>query len=90
MTPLSDYHLTIVVMALAGLMLVLQLIVADLTAIRRRHKAPLTAANSCSARGRAHANTNESTAAFALLELAAMLTTASPGWTNSVSAIGHG
>lgn len=35
----------------------------------------------------AHANTNESIAAFALLALAAMLTAASPGWTNALLAL---
>jgi uncharacterized MAPEG superfamily protein len=91
MPALNDYRITIVVMALAGLLLVLQLIVADLTAIRHRHKAgypiPADSGQFLFRSARAHANTNESIAAFALLALAAVLSAASPGWTNALSAL---
>lgn len=91
MPALSDYRITIAVMALAGLLLVLQLIVADLTAIRHRHKAgypiPADSSQFLFRSARAHANTNESIGAFTLLALAALLVSASPAWTNALSAL---
>ncbi len=85
----ADYRHTVVVMALAGLLLVMQLVVADLTAIRHRHKAgypiPADSGKFIFRAARAHANTNESIAAFALLSLSSMLLSASPPWVNALS-----
>ena len=85
----AEYRPTLIAMALSGLLLVMQLVVADLTAIRHRHKAgyPISADSSkfIFRAARAHANTNESIAAFALLALSGMLLTASSGWVNSLS-----
>ena len=85
----ADYQHTIVVMASAGLLLVMQLVVADLSAIRQRHKAgypiPADSGKFIFRAARVHANTNESIAAFALLSLSAMLLSASPPWVNALS-----
>ncbi|MDZ7591167.1 MAG: MAPEG family protein [Rubrivivax sp.] len=76
-------------LALSGLLLVIQLLVADLTAIRHRHKAgypiPADSSKFIFRAARAHANTNETIAAFALLALSAMLLSASPAWVNALS-----
>lgn len=85
----ADYRHTIVVMALGGLLLVMQLVVADLTAIRHRHKAgypiPADSGKFIFRTARADTNTNESIAAFALLALSAMPLSASPAWVNALS-----
>ena len=86
---IAEYRLTVAVMASAGLLLVVQLVVADLTAIRHRHKAgypiPADSSKFIFRAARAHANTNESIAAFALLSLSSILLTASPHWVNVLS-----
>jgi len=85
----ADYRHTIAVMASAGLLLVVQLLVADLAAIRHHHKAgypiPADSSKFIFRAARAHANTNESIAAFALLSLSSMLLSASPPWVNALS-----
>lgn len=90
MASLDDYRTAIAALALAGLLLVVQLIVADLTAIRSRHTAgyPISADSSkfLFRAARAHANTNECIAAFGLLTVAGMLLSANPGWTNALAA----
>lgn len=87
---LNDYRTAIAALAVAGLLLVIQLIVADLTAIKSRHKAgypiPADSSRFIFRSARAHANTNESIAAFGLLTIAAILLSASPGWTNTLAA----
>jgi uncharacterized MAPEG superfamily protein len=99
MQSLAAYHQTLLVMACAGLLLVVQLIVADLTAIKHRHKAgypiPADSGQFLFRAARAHANTNESIAAFALLALAGMFLAASAPWLNGLallwfaSRVGH-
>ena len=86
----NDYRLTIIVMGIAGFLLVLQVIIADLTAIRHKHKAgypiPADSTTFLFRSARTHANTNESIAAFALLAVAGMLSSAPPTWINGLSA----
>lgn len=96
---MANYSITIITLGLAGLLLVIQLVIADLTAIRRGHRAgyPITAnsADFLFRAARAHLNTNESIAAFALLAVCGILSSASPVWVNALSAawllfrIGH-
>ena len=66
---MSNYSITIITLGLAGLLLVIQLVIADLTAIRRGHRAghPITAnsADFLFRAARAHLNTNASIAALA-------------------------
>jgi uncharacterized MAPEG superfamily protein len=86
---LIDYRITLIALALAGLLLVVQLIIADLTAMKKGHRAgyPI-AANSSEflfRSARAHANTNESISAFVLLALAGIFSSASPAWINGLS-----
>lgn len=89
MLVMPTYSITIITLGLAGLLLVVQLAVADLTAIRKGHRAgyPI-AANSADflfRAARAHLNTNESLAAFGLLALCGILSAASPTWINALS-----
>jgi len=88
----NDYRLTIWVMGIAGFLLLWQLVIADLTAIRHKHKAgypiPADSTTFLFRSARAHANTNESIAAFALLAIAGMLSSAPPTWINGLSAWG--
>jgi uncharacterized MAPEG superfamily protein len=83
------YGPTILGMALAGFLLLLQLIVADVAAIRAGNKPghPIPADSSAFIfrSARAHANTNESIAAFMLFAVAGMLASASPYWLNILS-----
>lgn len=79
----ETYRVTLAAMTLAALLLVVQLIIADLTAIRSRHKAgypiPADGKKFLFRSARAHANNNESISAFALLAGAGILSSASPG-----------
>lgn len=79
----ETYRVTLAAMTLAALLLVVQLIIADLTAIRSRHKAgypiPANSKTFLFRSARAHANTNESISAFALLAGAGILSSTSPG-----------
>ena len=74
--------------AVAGLLL-LQLLVADIVGLTRRHVpgTPVEAdhRNFHFRATRAHANTNESIAAFVLLVVAGLLAGASPGWLNGLA-----
>ena len=70
---LDDYQLTIACLGLAGALLVVQLLVVDVVGLRRAHPpgTPIEPdQNDFLFRAtRAHANTNESIAAFALLAI---------------------
>ena len=83
------YNPTLFAMALAGLLLLLQLIVADLTAIRAGHKAgypiPADSGTFLFRAARAHANTNESISVFVLFATVAILASADPRWLNALS-----
>lgn len=89
MPSLASYQSTLIVMAAAALLLVVQLIVADLTAIKRRHKSgypiPADSSQFLFRAARAHANTNESIAAFALLAITGILVAANPPWLNALA-----
>lgn len=91
MNNLTAYHTTLVTLALAGLLLVVQLIIADLTAIRNGHKAgypiPADSGTFLFRSARAHINTNESVAAFALFGLTGVALSASPAWLNLLSVV---
>jgi uncharacterized MAPEG superfamily protein len=84
------YTSTIIAVGLAGGLLLLQLIVADVSAMRAGHKAgtpiPVDFSRFHFRAARAHANTNESLAAFGLLAIAGVLSGAVPGWLNALSA----
>ncbi|MGE3348572.1 MAG: MAPEG family protein [Ramlibacter sp.] len=79
----ETYHVTLAAMTLAALLLVVQLIIADLTAIRSRHKAgypiPADSKTFLFRSARAHTNTNESISAFVLLATVGVLSSAPPG-----------
>lgn len=86
---LSAYAPTLWVMVgVAGLLLV-QLLVADVVGILRKHTPGMPAegghANLLFRLNRAYANTNETLAAFALLAVAGVLLGATPAWLNSLA-----
>lgn len=95
----EPYYLTIWALAASGLLLIVQLLVADLVAIRSGHRAGTPIAVDFDRflfrSARAHANTNESIAAFALLAIAGMLSSASPiglgalAWLYVAARVGH-
>lgn len=85
MTPAFQvYYLTIWAAAATGLLVVAQLLVADVAAIRAAHKSgtpiPPDSKSFLFRAARAHANTNESVAAFVLFALVGVLGGASPAW----------
>jgi uncharacterized MAPEG superfamily protein len=86
---MTAYQPTLWAMGVAGLLLLVQLIVADLVAIRSGHRAgtpvPVDFRSFLFRAARAHANTNESIAAFALLAAAGILSAASPLWLNGLA-----
>ncbi|WP_342116674.1 MAPEG family protein [Pseudoduganella sp. OTU4001] len=83
------YAPTLWAMGSAGALLLLQLIVADLVAIRSGHRAgtpiPPDFNKFLFRAARAHANTNESIAAFTLFAIAGILSGASPAWLNALA-----
>ncbi len=87
---IASYSLTVYALGLAGLLLLVQLLVADIAGIRAAHKPghPIAADGGFLFRAtRAHANTNESIAAFALLALAGMHSAAHPQWLNGLALV---
>lgn len=99
MTWNPSYAPTILAMACAGGLLLLQLIIADLVAIRAGHRAgtpiPVDFRSFLFRAARAHANTNESVAAFALLAVSGMAAGAHPlalnalTWSYLACRLGH-
>jgi len=93
------YSLTVLALGATGALILVQLIVVDVASIRAKHTpgAPIAVdhENFLFRAGRALANTNESVAAFVLLALFGMLSTASPhalnllAWVYVVARIGH-
>lgn len=83
------YTPTILAMASVGFLLLLQLLVADLAGIKAGHKPghpiPADSQRFLFRAARAHANTNESIAAFLLFATAGVLAGASPGCLNLLS-----
>lgn len=86
---LVPYASTVWAMGMSGALLLIQLLVVDLAGIKARHRpgTPVEAdhGNFLFRATRAHANTNESIAAFTLLALFGVLSAASPGWLNALS-----
>jgi len=85
----APYSPTILAMATTGGLLLLQLVVADVAGIRAGHTpgTPIAADHRdfLFRAARAHANTNESVAAFVLLALFGILSAASPAWINALA-----
>ena len=84
---LAPYALTVFAMAATAALLLVQLLVLDVAGIKSRH-VPGTPVQPDHASFlfravRAHANTNESIAAFILLSVVAVFASASPAWTNA-------
>jgi len=83
------YHATIAALIAAGLLVLLQLIVADIAAIRARHTAgtpvPADFSRFYFRASRAHANTNESVAAFIAFALAGLFLSANALWLGILS-----
>lgn len=86
---LVPYAPTVWAMGMSGALLLIQLLVVDLAGIKARHRpgTPVEADHGefLFRATRAHANTNESIAAFTLLALFCVLSAASPGWLNALS-----
>ena len=86
---LPEYHGTIAALIAIGGLVLSQLIVADVAAIRAKHKAgtpiPPDFTRFYFRAARAHANTNESVAVFISLAAAGILLSASPTWLNALS-----
>ena len=85
----ASYGSTILAFGVVGGLLLLQLIVADVVAMVGGHTPGTSVEESHDAflfrAVRAHANTNESVAAFLLLGVFAMLVSASPAWVNGLA-----
>lgn len=83
---LIPYVPTVLAMTAIGGLFLVQLLVLDFAGIRARHVpgTPIAADHGSFLfrATRAHANTNESIAAFVLLTLVALLASAAPAWTN--------
>jgi len=85
----APYIPTVWALGMSGALLLVQLLVVDLAGLKARHR-PGTPVdpdpgNFLFRATRAHANTNESIAAFVLLVLFALLSAASPLWVNALS-----
>ncbi len=82
------YAATVLAWGVMGLLFIVQLLVVDLAGMRAGHipGAPVAANHKqfLFRATRAHANTNESIAAFILLSAFAILTQASPVWVNAL------
>ena len=86
---LVPYMFTVWALGMSGALLLIQLLVVDLAGIKARHRpgTPVEADHGdfLFRATRAHANTNESIAAFILLVLFGVLSAASPIWLNALS-----
>lgn len=86
MAEIAAYRSAVIAFGVMGMLYIVQLLVADVVGIRRRHTpgTPVAADHSdvlfrCV---RAHANTTESIAGFVLLALFAIGMGGAPGWVN--------
>jgi len=84
---LEPYASTVFAMLATATLLLVQVLVLDLAGIKAKH-VPGTPVHADHGSflfraARAHANTNESVAAFILLAVVAMFTSASPTWVNA-------
>lgn len=79
-----SHGLTLSALVAAGFLFLIQLVVADLTAIRAGHQAgypvPANSDSLLFRTARAHANTSESIATFAIFAIAGVLAAADPVW----------
>ena len=86
---LIPYAPTVLALGAVALLLLVQLLVADVIGIKKGHRpgTPVEAdhSNIHFRATRAHANTNESIAAFVLLVLLGLLSGASPAWLNGLA-----
>lgn len=78
------YALTLSAMVAAGFLFLVQLVIADITAIRAGHKAgfpiPANSDSFLFRAARSHANTGESIPAFALFAVAGVMAAADAAW----------
>lgn len=85
----APYIPTVWALGMSGALLLIQLLVVDLAGLKARHipGTPVhpNPGNFLFRATRAHANTNESIAAFVLLALFALLSAAIPLWVNALS-----
>lgn len=85
----TEYHATLAALVATGALVVLQLLVADVAAIRAKHQAgtpiPPDFTRFYFRAARAHANTNESVAVFIALAVAGVLLAAAAMWLNALS-----
>ncbi len=88
---LEPYALTVGAMLATAALFIVQMLVLDVAGIKARHVpgAPVVAdhASFLFRATRAHANTNESVAAFLLLVIVAIFSMASPKWTGIFSCL---
>ena len=87
----SPYMPTIYAMGSTGLLMLIQLLVADLAGLKSHHKpgtpvAPDTESFIFRAT-RSHANTNESVAIFILLAVSGLLSSVPPQWLNVMASV---
>lgn len=91
MTTLEPYGPTVVVAGITGLLLLIQLLIADLLAIRAKHPPghpiPADYRQLLFRASRAHANTNESVAVFILFALFGVVGGASAAWLNGMALV---
>lgn len=86
---LIPYAPTVLALGAIAFLLLIQLLIADVIGIKKGHRpgTPVEAdhSNIHFRATRAHANTNESIAAFVLLVLLGLLSGASPAWLNGLA-----
>ncbi|BDU37598.1 MAPEG family protein [Vibrio nigripulchritudo] len=91
---LAEYQTTVLVVGLMGALMFIQLLIADVVGIIKKHKPGHTIASNHDDLlfrvARAHLNTNESIAIFILVTLFAVLTSASPYWVNLLASVYFG
>lgn len=85
------YKITILISGLTGLLLLIQIIIADILAIKTKHTPgyPISPNhnNFLFRAARAHNNTNESIAIFALFTLFGILSESNPSYLNAFSVV---
>ena len=88
---IMPYVVTLQSMIFMALLLIGQVLIADFTAIRKKHKAgfpiPADTDSFLFRASRTHANTNETITVFILLISAGILTQASPVWLNGLAVL---
>lgn len=91
MNSFSNYYTTLLMLALSGTLLFVQVLVADLIALRGGQKPgypiPADARTFLFRAARAHLNTSESISSFALLGIVGVLVGANAEWLNGLSVL---